>query len=59
MTNTAIATDSPLVEDQAVQLRRAIIASTIGTMIEWYHRHGDRRGEGCGEGNEARMTDAA
>jgi hypothetical protein len=36
MTNTAIAADSPLVEDQAVQLRRAIIASTIGTMIEWY-----------------------
>ena len=36
MTNIAIAADSPLVEDQAVQLRRAIIASTIGTMIEWY-----------------------
>ena len=36
MTNTAIAADSPLVGDQAVQLRRAIIASTIGTMIEWY-----------------------
>ena len=36
MTNTATAADSPLVEDQAVQLRRAIIASTIGTMIEWY-----------------------
>ena len=28
--------DSPLVENQAVQLRRAIVASTIGTMIEWY-----------------------
>ena len=36
MINIAIAADSPLVEDQAVQLRRAIIASTIGTMIEWY-----------------------
>ena len=36
MTNIEIAADSPLVEDQAVQLRRAIVASTIGTMIEWY-----------------------
>jgi MFS family permease len=36
MTNIAIAAASPLASDQAVQLRRAIIASTIGTMIEWY-----------------------
>jgi metabolite-proton symporter len=36
MTNNAIATDSPLAEHQSIQLRRAIVASTIGTMIEWY-----------------------
>jgi MFS family permease len=36
MTSIAIGAASPLGADQAVQLRRAIIASTIGTMIEWY-----------------------
>jgi len=36
MTNIAIAATSPSAADPAVQLRRAIVASTIGTMIEWY-----------------------
>jgi len=35
MTNIAMA-GPPLARDQATQLRRAIIASTIGTTIEWY-----------------------
>jgi MFS family permease len=36
MTEIAVGAASPLVQDQATQLRRAIIASTIGTTIEWY-----------------------
>jgi MFS family permease len=36
MTNIAVAAPSPFAADQAIQLRRAIIASTIGTTIEWY-----------------------
>jgi len=36
VTNIAIAADSPLATDHSVQLRRAVIASTIGTTIEWY-----------------------
>jgi MFS family permease len=36
MTNIAVAAPSPFAADQATQLRRAIVASTIGTTIEWY-----------------------
>jgi metabolite-proton symporter len=36
MTDIAVGAASPLVQDPAVQLRRAIIASTIGSAIEWY-----------------------